>query len=90
MDSEGAVGDSGAHPVDGCRIAGGLNNHVGALADLSKESVRLPDAFAHVPAYSEGDDLGLIRLNWHEIIREDSHRMSINAELLDTFSTSID
>ena len=41
-------------------------------------------------AYSEGYDLGLIRLNGHIVVGDNGQLVSINAELLDTLGTSID
>lgn len=41
-------------------------------------------------AYSEAHDFSLIRLNGHKVICNDSHRVLINAELLDTFGPSVD
>ena len=89
MNGLGAVGDGGAHPVGGVGGASGLNDYVGALANLKRESVRHSDISGPAAAHSKRHNVRLIWVDWHKIIRDDSHRMLVDAELLDTFSTSV-
>ena len=41
-------------------------------------------------ADAEGDDVGSIRFDWHEIIGDDGHVMAVDGEALDTFGTAVD
>ena len=86
---EGAVGDGGAHPVGGIWVACGLDDHVGALADLWCWFSRCSDYGCWRLAYSKGHNLGLIRLDRHKVVCNDGQLMPVNAELLYRVGTSI-